>query len=92
MAFTEDLGAFLLTDDFAITVTIGGASVNGLWDNADAITFNVAGTKPTFLCKESDVAAISIGTTTLTNGSTVYTIIDSQPDGHGLVSLILEAV
>lgn len=33
MAFTEDVSVFFNTDDFAITVTIGGASYDAIFDN-----------------------------------------------------------
>lgn len=92
MAFAETLADFLDTDDFAITATVGASSVDGIFNNGYAESFGVvAGSQPTFLCKVSDLPAITLGTTTAVINSTTYTIVEKQPDGFGLTTLVLEA-
>ena len=91
MAFAEDLDAFLDTGDFAEAATIGAATVNGiLFDGYGQALEYASGSKPSFLCKVADLPTITLGTTTAVIGGTTYTIVENQPDGHGLTTLIME--
>lgn len=91
MSFTEALDDFFDTDDFATNATIGASTVPGILDNGYAEAFGMAaGSKPTFLCKVADLPTITLGTTTAVIAGTTYTIVERQPDGHGLVTLVLE--
>ena len=89
MAFAEDLDEFLSTDDFAITVTIGAASVAAIFDNEAADALMAAGTQPVLTVKSSDVSATARGTAVVVNG-TNYTVAKIEPDGTGLSRVILE--
>lgn len=90
--FTENLAAFIDTDDFAVAGTIGSTTVNGIFDKptADALEF-AAGRRLTFMCIGSDLPAITLGTTTLVIAATTYTIVENNDDGQGLNTLTLEA-
>jgi len=74
------------------TATIGASSVDGVFDNGHALALDVAaGTRPSFLCNEDDLPALTLGTTTAVINSTTYTIVEREPDGMGLTTLVLEA-
>lgn len=89
---TEDLDAFLDTDDFAVAATVGASTVNGVFDNGHAeVLEHYAGTKPTFLCTEDSLPALTLGVSTIVISSTTYLIVGRMPDGFGLVTLVLEA-
>jgi len=91
--FTEDLSEFLdETHGFAVSATIGASSVSGIFDNAyfgADLGVDVAGSQPRFMCKVADLPSITVGTTTAEIESVTYTIVDDQPDGHGMTVLIL---
>lgn len=90
MAFTEDLDAFLDTDDgFAVTATIGGASVSAIFSNQAADALQVAGTQPVLTVKSSDVSATARGTAVVVNAVN-YTVAKIEPDGTGMSRVILE--
>ncbi len=81
--FTEDLDAFLSTDEHALAATLqGGTTVNGIFDADYVDTLGMAGTNPVFVCKASAVAAGDIGKT-LVISSTTYTIRNRQPIDDG---------
>lgn len=91
--FTEDLSDFLdETYGFAVSATIGASSVSGIFDNAyfgADFGVDVAGSKPSFMCKVAGLPSITVGTTTITINSVAYTIVDDQPDGQGMTVLTL---
>lgn len=89
MAFTEDLDQFVDTNDFAITVTIGGVSVSAIFDNEAADALMASGTQPVLTVKSSDVSATARGTAVVVNG-TNYTVAKIEPDGTGFSRVILE--
>ena len=85
----ENLSSFFT--DFASIATIGANSVSGLFDHGYAEAFGLgAGAKPSLLCKTADLPALTLGTTTAVIDTITYTIVESQPDGFGLATLILE--
>lgn len=90
---TETLADFLSTNEFAVAATIGASTVNGLLDKptANALDY-AAGRRITFICAAADLPAFTLGTTTLTIGSTTYTIVNDDDDGFGLTTLTLEVV
>lgn len=91
MSIAVETEEFFNTDEFAVEATIGTTAVKGIFDNAYAGALEyAAGTKPVFLCNSADLPAITLGTTTLAIGAATYTIVGREPDGHGLVSLVLE--
>ena len=88
----DDAADMLDTDEFAEAATIGASTVNGIFDNGFGLGLDyAAGTKPTFLCRTTDLPTVTIGTTTATIDGDTYTIVGRQPDGHGLETLVLEA-
>lgn len=90
MPLVETLSSFFT--DFAVTATVGASTVTGLFDNGygEALDY-AAGSKPSFMCVEDDLPAMTLGTTTATIGGTTYTIVETKPDGFGLATLVLEA-
>lgn len=95
--FTENLDEFFDTSDFAVTAVYnpgGGSptSISVIYDNEYLSSvlggIEVENKNPMILCKTSDVANAKHGETIVVNGIT-YKIIEVQPDGTGLTSLIL---
>jgi len=91
MAFSEDLTEFLdVSGGFAVTATFGViGAVTGIFDRAYLESSGIAGYRPVFLCRASDVASAAIGET-VTIDSTAYTLAERQPDGTGMTTLVLE--
>lgn len=89
--FTEDLTAFF--PDFGVTATVGGASVQVIFDNASQGTrvglLGMAGQQPAITCKTADLAADPVGLAAVV-GSTTYTITQHEPDGTGISLCLLE--
>lgn len=89
--FTENLDDFIATADFAITATIGASSVAGIFDNGYGVAMEfAAGSKPSLICQVADLPAITLGTTACVIDGNTYTIVENQPDGFGLTTLVLE--
>ena len=91
MPLAEPLAAYLT--DFATTAVIGGVSVSGLFDDGYAESLNnmIAGHKPTLLCIAANLPALTLGTTTCVIGAVTYTVQETQPDGYGITTLMLQA-
>lgn len=88
---TADRRALLADFGVPATVSPGGATVVGIFENAHAeedAGFPVSTTAPTFTVEAADAAALADGAT-LTILGTVYAITDPQPDGTGLTTLRL---
>lgn len=94
MAFTENLSAFLDTAaGFAVTATYDSRfTVDGIFDagyaEAALATVGIGGVEPRFLCRAADVDD-DPADKTLVIGTTSYTIVRGEPDGTGMVNLIL---
>jgi hypothetical protein len=90
--FTEDLDAFLDTDEFALDATYNSATaVKVIFDAAYLEQLGIAGTGPVALGKASDFPAAAVGKT-LAISSTTYTIRNREPQDDGAwVLLRLEA-
>ncbi len=89
MAFSEDLTAFFDTDGFAVSATVGGGTVVGIFDHAYVEAQGVAGEVPVFLCASSSVSSVAVGDALTVNGQ-AYAVRAKQADGTGLTRLILE--
>lgn len=87
---TEDLSLFFRTMDFAIAVTYNSTTlVNGLLSKSYVTVNDVENTAPSFTCAASDVPNAKHGDTLVANGIN-YLVVGVQPDGTGIVTLILE--
>lgn len=89
--FTEELSVFLDTDDFATAVTVDGDSVDVIFEDTwvELTIGNVpySGIKPTVFGRKEDFEGKNGEIVVV--GSVSYTIIDIQPDGSGMVLVIL---
>lgn len=91
MPFSEDLSEFFATDFNGEDVTVTGiGTVRGMFDAEFAASQEIEGGAPVFICREADVSSAEHGTTLVRSGTT-YAVVGMQPDGTGLVALILEA-
>ena len=81
----SDLPTFFDTSEFAITATIGGQSVPGIFD--PGLAGDREPRSPQFRCQES-LVGINHGGEIIIEGQT-YWLEGYQPDGHGVVDLIL---
>ena len=90
MPMTEDLASFFDTDEFATSATWKGTeSVKVIFDNAYVEAIGMASMEPVAIGKASDFPGVAAGQTLLINGVT-YKVDTPQPDGTGLVTLILK--
>ena len=90
MAFVETLDPFFA--DFAVSATIGGSTVSGIFDNAYQGSFEdlVGDTAPAFTCKTADLPAITPGSSTVTVTAGTFTVAAVEPDGLGVTVLRLK--
>ena len=86
MAFTEDFTPFF--EDFAVNATLGAAT-KVIFDRAHLESLGISATQPLLVAKTSDVSSANKGTSITING-TAYTVMDNQPDGTGMSTLLLE--
>lgn len=89
MAFTEDFTEFFDTGDFAVTATVGGSSVNGIFDYEYVEVNDIAGEAPVLMLSTADAGSAAYGTACVVN-STNYLIRVRKDDGVGVTTLILE--
>lgn len=87
--FAEDLSVFMDTDDFAVTVTLDGSSVNGILTFEPVETNFVQTNAPVFTYPKADKPSVTTGSTLVYN-SVTYLVRNLEPDGTGLQMLILE--
>jgi hypothetical protein len=88
MAFTESLADFFA--DFAVSATVGAASVSVIFDRAHQDAMGIDATQPAALMRTADVSANAIArNTTLVISGTTYYVQRLQPDGTGLTALLL---
>jgi len=88
-----DLDELFDKDEFAVEVTLtGGIKIDGIFDDefrgVNIQDGEVRTTAPQVLCKSSDVSGVALGST-VTISSVAYKVIERQPDGTGLTTLIL---
>jgi hypothetical protein len=84
----EDLDCFFT--DFAVTATVGAASVSAIFDRAHIQAMGIDATEPMALVKTADVTARSIArNTAIVIAGTTYYVQELRPDGTGLTTLVL---
>ena len=88
--FSEDLGTFFETSDFAEVALNGATPINGIFDNGYGDALGVSGSTPSFTCKSSDATGLSPGTSTLTIRSSSYLVIGVEADGTGVTIVRLQ--
>lgn len=88
MAFVEDYNGFLL--DFGVDATVDGVACRGIFDSdyGDPLGL-VAGQRLVFTTIASTVTSAVVGDS-VSIGGQIYLIAEVQPDGTGLVRLVLE--
>ena len=89
MAFTEDFDVFLDEDGFAVSAVLGASTVSVIFDRVWIETQGAGATQPVCQGKTSDLGAATHGTA-ITIGGTAYNVIDNQPDGTGMTTLVLQ--
>jgi hypothetical protein len=89
VAFSEDLTAFFDTDGFAVSATVGGGTVVGIFDHAYVDVYGVSGERPVFICATASVSSVAVGDA-LTVNSQAYAVRAKQADGTGITRMILE--
>ena len=91
--FAEDLALFFDTAGFAVSATLAGQSVRGIFDRdfAEAnIGFgSAAGGRSSFTLSSSS-AGIAIGASLVIPSIGSFTVAEIQPDGTGVTVLMLE--
>lgn len=92
--FTEDLTAFFdPVNGFAEAVTYQGSEIEVIFDNAYVkvdLGSGVESRHPACVARAADVPAVAHGHTVVRGGAT-YHVIGVEPDGAGVVLLLLEA-
>ena len=86
-----DRAEFLNISDFAVAATYLGSTVNGISDSQFVELNGVESFKPTFLVLATDVPD-NPHDQTIVIESINYLIVGHQPDGTGMLLLILELV
>lgn len=89
MPMTEDFTAFFNVDEHATAATYNAATVDGIFEDQFVAVNGIESSHPTFNCAEADVTGIAHGDT-ITINSVAYTVVGHQPDGTGLMFLILK--
>ncbi len=90
---TADLAGFLDLDEFGVEVTLtGGTKIKGIFDNEHRLISEqggeVSSTMPQVICRATDVSGVAVGGS-VTILTVAYKVIERQPDGTGLVTLML---
>lgn len=93
MAMAENLAAFFNSDEHAVDATYNGATtVAGIFDNVyqevETGSAGVESALAVFTCAAADVPALAHGDTFLIDATT-YVAVESQPDGTGVVAVVL---
>lgn len=89
---TEPFDVFF--DDFATSVTLAGATVLAIFDDAHEVgsvgSVGMAASQPMLTLRTSDVPADAVGAAVVV-GSAAYQVAEHRPDGTGVSQLLLEA-
>ena len=93
MAFTEDFSPFFDNDNgFSVPAVVGTTNVDVIFDHeyreVSIGGVPVAGEYPVIVCQEA-LVTVTYGTYVRVN-STTYKVVDWQPDGTGLTTIVLE--
>jgi hypothetical protein len=90
MAFVEPIAAYFMTDGFAVTATLAGVTVTGIFDAQYYEPLGeVQGRQPMFMLPTASASSAAHGQS-LVIGATTYTVRGVEPDGTGVTVLILE--
>jgi hypothetical protein len=90
VAFAEPLGAFFDTVGFAVSATLAGVSVQGIFDNEYYEPMGeVQGASPVFTLPTASASTAAHGQS-LVIGATTYKVRGVEPDGTGVTLLRLE--
>lgn len=93
MFYDEDLPALLNPEEFAVTGTLGGASVNGIFDTDYAAALvgdaGMAASGPAFMLPTADVPSPVAGKLLIVPAGR-FTVAEHHPNGTGLSVLLLE--
>jgi len=90
MPFEEDFSAFLDSEEHATTAIYKTKSVDGIFEDQFVLVNGVETIKPTFLVDLASVPNI-VRDNTLRINDKEYRVAGKQPDGTGMVLIILEA-
>ena len=72
------------------TAQIAGCAVGGMFDAFYADPLGISNSAPTFRALASELDDVAAGDT-LSIGADNYTVREVQPDGRGMIALVLEA-
>ncbi len=98
MAFAENFAEFFNTSDFAVsatyTPTVGSpVIVEGIFDNeyfaVDLSEVSVSGSQPKFTYESSKISSPKLGDS-MSISAINYKIVEIQPDGTGITTILLE--
>lgn len=89
--FEEDLDVFLNTDEHAIEAIVieSGNVITGIFDRPYTDALDVQGFSPSLTCKSADVGELRRGRL-IEIESTVYKVVNVEPDGTGISRVQLE--
>lgn len=90
--FTENLAPFFDLQGFAVSATLGGVAVRGIFDAGFAlgqVGIGMAGTQPTFTLATASIVGEAVGQSLVVSGTT-YVVAGHEPDGTGVSVLLLE--
>lgn len=93
MPFTEDLTAFFDPADFGTVATFNAVSVNGTFDDPSKEYHlgqaGISDSRPTFTGRTADLAAATYNSIITINGIN-WVVVDVNPDGTGVTTLVLK--
>lgn len=89
MNLAADIPVFLA--DFGVDAVVGGVTVPVIFDNGyqTGLAGAMESSGPTATGATADLAASVEGTSLVIN-SVTYKVVDNQPDGTGMTTLVLE--
>jgi len=88
MPMNENFDIFLSTSEFAYAATYSGNTINVLFDDAYIDANGIESVQPNITGKESDLSAANQDDTIVVDGTT-YVMRELQPDGYGLMHVLL---
>ncbi|MBY0261215.1 MAG: head-tail joining protein [Phycisphaerales bacterium] len=86
---TSDLPTMFSVGEFAVSGTLDGAPLTGIFDAAYIDPLGVVSNSPVLVCASSDLSLATRGSVVIINAIS-YFVRDIQPDGTGMTVLILE--
>ena len=89
MPMTEDFTAFFNSSEHGTEATYNAASVVGIFEDQFVEVGGIESVKPTFLCSTADVSGIAHNDN-ITINAIIYAVVGLQPDGTGVILLILK--